>query len=697
VDVLSETTLDPILTEARDRFKRCEDWEAEARTRYRSDLKFANADADNGWQWDDGIRNSRTLDNRPCLTINKTRQHNLQIINDAKQNKPSVTIRPVGDGATYKAAQVYEGITRHIEYISGGEVVYDTATTFQVTGGIGYWRIVTDYADGDTLDQEIFLRRVKDPLTIYMDPDIREVDGSDAKFAFVFDDILKDDWDAKRPRFKDVGDLPTVGKGDDWLNADHIRVAEYYRVVEKPDKLLSYVDEQGQRQTARQSTLKDAPEVIVGLLQDPSTKVRDITDHEIHWCLIAGDKIVEKNVWPGKYIPIVRVIGEETVIDGKLDRKGHTRALKDPQRQYNYWTSSAAEFVALQGKSPFVGAARAIEGLEEYWRTANTSNHSILPYNDVDDAGQPIQRPERSQPPTMAQAYIEGMNVARQELMEVSGQYQAEMGAPSNEKSGKAIQERQRQGDNATYHFIDGLAIAIRFTGRILIDLIPKIYDTPRVMHMLGEDGSTMEVQIDPAAKTAFQDATEGAAMIFNPNVGRYDVQADIGPDYGTKRQETFNALQQIISGDSGLMPIVGDIMFKAADFPMADELAARMQRMVPPQAMGGPPPALLQAQQELGQAHAAIQGLTQALADAKKDQAAKIGKVGVDQYRAETDRLGLAVDVDPLAIVPVIRATVMEALADMMNSGRDVPQMPNVPVVGSQTIPPAEPQAEAA
>jgi hypothetical protein len=706
-----ESGIDPILLEARKRFKRCEDWEAEARRRFKADIKFANADSDNGWQWEDDIRSSRNLDNRPCLTINKTRQHNLQVINDAKQNKPSVTIRPVGDGATYKAAQVFEGVVRHIEYISGGEVVYDTATTFQVQGGIGYWRVVTDYAEGDTLDQEIFLRRVKDPLTIYLDPDIRELDGSDARFGFVFDDIDKDDWHAQHPHFKDVGDLPTIGAGDDWLNQKKIRIAEYFRVVEKSDQLLSYVDDQGQRQTARASKLP--PEVIVELLKDETTRTREVTDRKIEWYKIAGDKIVEKGTWLGKYIPIVRVIGEETVIDGRLDRKGHTRAMKDSQRQYNYWTSAAAEFVALQGKSPFVGSARAIEGLESYWETANTENYSMLPYNDIDEAGQPIARPERSAPPVMAPAYISGMQVARQELMEVSGQYQAEMGAPSNERSGKAIQERQRQGDNATYHFIDGLAIAIRFTGKILIDLIPKIYDTPRVVRILAEDGTAQVVQLDPSAKQSYQptqqpgdpqdqkdqqDEMAAIQAIFNPNVGRYDVQADIGPDYGTQRQETFNAVSQILQADNGLMPVIGDIMFKAADFPMADEIAERMHRMVPAQALGGPNPEVVQLQQQLGQMQHALQGMTEALGDAKKDQEAKLSKADTDKYRAETDRLGLAVDVDPLALVPVIRATVMEALADMLKSNSIVPQMPEgTPVVGSQTRLPEPTQAEAA
>lgn len=690
-----------IITEAKDRFKRCQDWESDARKRFLYDRRFANADADNGWQWFDGtggdMRSARISASRPCLTINKTRQHNLQIINDAKKNKPEVRVRPTGDGATYQSAQIMQSIVRHIEYISNAQPIYDRATTFAVEAGIGYWRVVTDYADNESLDQEIFLRPVKDPMSIYLDPDIREADGSDARFGFVFDDMSHDEFKTKFPEYRDQIPAETaLGSGNDWLAKDHVRVAEYYRVVSKADQLVSWVDDQGQRQTGKAS--KIGAEVLSQIMADETAEVRtrDIETKIIEWRMIVGDKVVEKTVWPGNFIPIVRVIGEETIIEGKLDRKGHTRSMIDPQRQYNFWSSAAAEFVALQGKTPYVAPLRAIEGLENYWENANTENFSVLPFNDVDDSGTEIAAPQRAQPPVMAPAYIAGMQVARQELMEVSGQYQAEMGAPSNERSGVAIEARQRQGDTATYHFIDNLAIAIRFTGKILIDLIPKIYDTARVMKLLASDGTVEQsdneqdsdsppVHIDPQARQAYQEELNAQRQvvrrIFNPNVGKYDVQADVGPDFATRRDQAFNALMQVIEQDSNLINVIGDLMFSSADFPLADKVAERLRNMVPEQAMGGPSQQTQALQNQLGQMKAALEQAMEALADEKK-------KVSIDTYKAETDRLKMGVDIDPLVLVPVIRQAVMEAIGAQLPSG--------IPVVGQATIPP-EPQAEAA
>src|SRR5882757_6021848 len=152
---------DRIVKEAKRRFKACVEWEEIARINFEYDYKFANGDSLNMYQWDNWVVGDRVQNQRPCLTINKTMQHCLQIINDGKQNKPGVNIRPVGDEASFEAAQVFQEVTRHIEYISSAENVYDNAAVFQVTAGWGYWRVTVEKIKG-TFDKEIFIRRIKD-------------------------------------------------------------------------------------------------------------------------------------------------------------------------------------------------------------------------------------------------------------------------------------------------------------------------------------------------------------------------------------------------------------------------------------------------------------------------------------------------------------------------------------------------------
>jgi hypothetical protein len=688
---------DDIIREAKERFQECEDWEAEFRKRFVEDLKFANADPENGWQWDTDLQQSRNDKRKPCLTINKVRQHNLQIINDAKQNKPGVNIRPVGDGATYEASQVFEGVVRHIEYQSNAEQAYDTATTFQVWGGRGYIRVITDYVSSDSFDQEIYIRRIKNPDAVYLDPGISEVDGSDARFGFVFEDMSRDRFEVENPDFKDDAGLSVIGNGDSWCNKDDVKVAEYYRKRQKADKLVAYIDPlSGEQVIIRKSLMdegqKQAFEMVKG---EQTTNQRDVVNDEVQWFKIAGNKIIDRRIWPGKYIPIIRVIGEETIIQGKMDCKGHTRAMKDAQRMFNYWTSEATAQVALQTKTPYIAPVEAIEGLETYWGKSNLDDNAVMPYNGLNEAGQPIAPPQRTQPPVMATAFVEGMKICENQMMMASGQYQSQFGQNENATSGKAINERQRQGDNATYHFIDGLAVGIKFIGKILIDLIPKIYDTERVIRILAKDGTESSVQVDPSAQVAHQDTgadpedKQAVTAIFNPNVGRYEVESDVGPGYATRRQEAFNAMSQIAAQNPEFMKIAGDLLFKAMDAPMADELAERWEKTIPPNITGkGPDPEVQQLTGQLQQAHDAVVHLQQQLDDKDKE-------INIRAFDSETKRITAIGNSGPAISPEQMQPLIRQALIEMLTGGspeqfggQDASAQPDQPPMPPQTPP---------
>src|SRR5882672_3193000 len=454
-------------------------------------------------------------------------------------------------------------------------------------------------------------------------------------------------------------------------------------------------------------------------------RTREVSAPVIEWFKIVGDRIVDRKPWPGRYIPIAPFIGEETVIEGQMDRKGHTRCLLDAQRMYNYWASSATEQVALQTKAPYVGSARALEGYVIDWATANTSNPAVLLYNDVADDGRTeIKRPEREQPPVMAEAYVKGMEIAREDMMMVSGQYQAMVGAPSNEISGTAIAQRQRQGENATYHYIDNQAKGIRQVGRIVLDLIPKIYDTARVVKIMAEDGSESDVHLVPNAPQAHQQIAMGPngpqpimpqqadavtadpnqpnpKVIFNPNVGRYDVEADVGPSFGTQREEAANAFSQIMAQNPAAFQVVGDFWAQNSDFPGADELADRLRRGLPPQYKADTPdPEVMKLQKALQQTTVhAQQTLTQADAEVASLKAEnmrlqeqlkkKDASIAIDDYKAETDRLKAVGTIDPASLQIIVR----QMVTDMMQT--DIVPHLQAHAALNTSLQPAEPQAE--
>lgn len=637
--------LDPIVMEARKRFRKCVEWESNWRTKFVNDMRFANGDSDNGYQWPNAIRQSRDTDNRPCLTINVVRQHNLIISNEMRKNKSSVKFLGMGNGATQESANVVRDIYRHIEYISNAQSAYTTARDFMIAAGKGYWRVVTDYAHGDTMDQEIFIRPIKDPLSVYLDLDIVEHDGSDARFGFIFDDVPKEDFEAAYPELKDVGTNGPLGVGsvqDDWISNEKIRVCEYFRKVPKEDQLVSFVHG-GRRHQLRRSKLH--ADMYNSIVKDPQTLTRIVYDEEIEWYLIVGEQIADRTTWPGRFIPIVRCVGEEMVINGIYDCKGHTRAMKDSQRMYNYNASAQIEFVALQNKVPYIGAIEAIEEYEPLWNTANMVNHSYLPFKSRDNQGNEIPAPARQQPPAASPGYQQGMETAFQQMMMTSGQWQNQMGMNGNERTGAAIQKRQDQGDTATYHFNDNYAEALKYTGRIILDLIPKVYDTKRTRQIIGEDGIDYELEIDPGARQAFFQhvAHNGQVVkrVLNPALGRYDVASDVGPEYGSKRDETKEAIALLLTQAPGLTNLIGDLFISSLDFDKAQEAAIRLKRMVPPQALGnGPTPAEQQLQQQVMMLQAELAKLLELNAKDKLKLAGKAEMRDIEVYEAETKRM---------------------------------------------------------
>ena len=689
---------DKIVKEAQKRFNQAAEWESSARDHWLDDTRFAEGDDDNLYQWHESVRSMR---NKTKLTINLVRAHNKLVINDALQNKQGIQVKPVSHDASYDAAQIYDGIIKHIEYISDAQAAYDTATNHQVIGGWGYWRITTDYVNDIDPDEEIRITRVADPHSIYLDPNIQTYDGSDARWCVIIREVSKDEFEEEYPDSPLSDFRGDVSTSQSWVKKDTIRIAEYFRkTIKKKDRIHILDDDNNSR--VRESEVKEAfaelpeeNEPITQTLKRHSRKSRDTQEEIIEWFKIVGDKVVDENIWPGKYIPIVRVIGEETIIDGKLDRKGHTRHQKDAQRMYNFHASALVDTIANQTKIPFMVAPEAIQGYETEYANANIENRPFLPYNHKDEDGNPLPVPVKIPPPAMPNAYNEVLSLSTEQLRQVTGQYQATQGMPGNETSGKAIQARQRQGDTATYHFINRLAAAIRFSGKIIIDLIPHIYDTERVIKILGEDGTEQAIKIDPNSAQAHQqlqnpedddfNPTEIAAVL-NPTIGIYTVEADIGPSYGTRRQEAYNAGIQMITQAPELMKVIGDLVIKNADFPTANEMSKRLRRMVPPQLLTDQTnPQLAQLQAQNAQAMQVIQQLQAQLAQKQQELELKV-------YDAQTKRLGVVADIAPQAIQPLVYGMAQEATGVDINdlilrhnivSGQNPQGQPNGPTQG--------------
>jgi hypothetical protein len=626
-----------IIARAQDNFKSCLDWEALSRQRFRDDMRFLFADSDNQDQWEPAVKARRHMATQPMITINKVHTHWLMIVNQMKENKPSIQVHPTNGEASYEAAQIYEGLIRHIEYKSNAKVAYDIASEQQVGGGIGYVQVITKYADDSTFDQEIFIKEIPDALSVYLDPHIKKRDGSDAKYAFIYEDMPRREFERKYPNIK----VPTSNGNQQWVTKDIVKVATYYEKETKKEWLYSITNDDGSVKFMRESDITvEERKLFNEIIRTGGEGIdrRRIDKHVIKKYLIGGTEVLEKGIWPGTYIPIARQVGEEVIIEQRLDRKGIVRYMKDAQRAYNYNASAALEYGALQSKSPYIAPVDAINGLENYWATANIENHAYLPYNNLDEQGNAVPAPSKQAPPMGAPVYMDGMQTANMEMMMTSGQYDQTFGEQSQELSGVSIDKRINQGNRATFHFQDAQANTIQFVGKIIIDLIPKIYDTKRIVRILGEDGSEDQIMVDPQARQAIiqneQEAEAKVQTIFNPNVGKFDVVAECGPSYDTKRAEAFDAMTGLLKAQPALSQVIGDLYMGSADFPGADKLQERMRNWIPASILGtGPSEQEQQMMAQLQASQQAIQELTQQLAE-------KQSYISIEKQRADIDAL---------------------------------------------------------
>lgn len=576
-----------LLASARQRYSYCVDAYATNRNLQAEDLRFYAGSPDNGWQWPQGVKQSRDTDPngaRPCLTINRLPQHVKQVTNEERQNRPSIKVIPVDDKADIETAEILNGVIRHIENISDADVAYDTACENQVVCGEGYWRILTEYCNDTNFDQDIRVRRIRNSFRVNIDPDCSDPTGADAKFAFVDEVLTEEEFKSKYPDTQPV-DWEFLGRDDQmmyWYLAGEkkVRIAEYFYC--EYDKKTLYLWPDG-------STSYELPADGNVLIQP--VRSREVSVKRVKWCKLSGQEVLEENDWVGKYIPIVRVIGNEFEVDGDVIISGLVRNTKDAQRIYNYWCSQEVELLALAPKAPFIGAAGQFEGYEDKWQTANITNYAYLEYKPVVEGGVTLPPPQRVAPPMPSAGLLQAKVGAIEDLKATTAQYNASLGERSNETSGRAILARQHEGDTANYHYIDNLARAIRQTGRIIIDLIPKIYDTRRILRIIGEDGEPNQVPIDPNSEMSVnpvmrpdeQGRLQEIGKIYNPGIGTYDVQVVVGPSYTTKRQEAATAMSEIVKGNPQLWQVMGDLLVKNMDWPGSQEMAKRMRAILAP------------------------------------------------------------------------------------------------------------------
>ncbi|MEI6644057.1 MAG: portal protein [Novosphingobium sp.] len=691
-----------IIAEARERLELCINADDGDRSLALEDLKFKKGD-----QWDEQSVRQRELDSRPCLTINNIPAIIHQVVNDVRQNEQSIHVHPVGDGADEEVAEVIEGLIRHIEYDSCADTAYDTALDSAASIGFGFFRLVTEYCNDTSFEQEMKIKRVRNPFTIYLDPSSQEPDGSDAEFGFVTSKEPKKEFERLYPNKDPSYDYIAKGTGDDenWLGEDFVRICEYYRFEYETATLVEFSD--GLGRVKGKFTVQDIPPGVA-----PTGRSRQTTLRKVMWYKLTAREVLEKAEVPFKWIPLFPVYGDEIDLDGKVTRFGIIRNAKDPKKMENYWMTAATEEIALRTKVPYIGAMGQFEGVEDDWQSANVKSFSYLEYNPVTIDGTQAPPPQRQPPADVPSGFIAMAGMMRDSVKAVTGIYDASLGNRSNETSGIAIRARQHQGDVGNYHFSGNLARTIRHLGRVIISGIPYVYDTQRVLRAMGKDGQASQVEINKPEEGVDEYGNAVQRVLNDLTIGEYGVVVSSGPAYNTLKQEAAESMVQMSQSWPKLMEVAGDKVVRAMDWPGADDIADRIAKTLPPgladedkkqkdappmvQTPNGPIP-LDQAGQMIGQMDEALSRMNDELekheAGIKKAEIAAAASIEVARINAEAK--GDNAELSAFAKLLMMRAQPEIDHSAAVQAAAD-PMHPNAPAPIAQGLeqPPADAQA---
>ena len=597
-----------LLRKAREAYSEAYDSDRINRENALDDLEFIAGD-----QWPESIRREREATNRPVITVNRMPQFVRQVTGDLRRNEPSIKVLPVDDEGDADVAEIYEGLIRQIEHQSDADIAYEVAAESAATCSMGALRVLADYADERSFDQELYIEAIPNPFAVVWDPLAKHPTRRDAEYCFVTSLINRDKFKEQYPDATltdwERGEAPEYAS--DWNHGDDVMIAEYW--VKEPVKKRIAQDE-----TGGVWDVTDVPPAVL----NPAWRVREVNSKEIACYKMSGENLLEpRKVWPGSYIPIVAVMGEEIHIGERRVRSSVIRYAKDPQRLYNYFRSTQTESIALQPKAPYLMTPKQIEGHEGEWNAANETNYAYLLYNPDPGSG---GAPQRQPPPVPSVAMAQEIALAADDMKATTGVYDAALGSQSNETSGVAIRQRQQEGDISTSIYADNLVRAVRQVGRVLIEAIPKIYDTTRTVRMLAVDGSETRTRINVPVQTPY-----GVEYMNDLSVGRYDIRIATGPSFTTQRQQAAQSMLDFAQAFPQAGAAVMDLVAKNMDWPGAEEMAERLKKLLPPGMADMDDPTPEQQQEMTAQKQAEAQ---------QSAMAQKAGMIELAKAKAEAD-----------------------------------------------------------
>ena len=580
-----------IWEECKDRLRISAESETDNRKKAKRSLLFREGD-----QWDHDVTTTASEDT-PELTINLTDALLTRVENNIRQQRPRGKCHPVGEGADIEIAEIINGIGRHVELRSEASVAYDCAAKQAIGAGWGYFRLIAEYLSPKSFQKDLRIVPIRNLFTVNMDPATIMPHGGDQMWCIISVKMKRMEYRRRYPNAENSNweDVARDGARLEWEDKEDIRLAEYFRVREKDEKLYQIRGLNGEEFTKYRSELPRGPDGKLLSFDDLEPLMaqkglrfdgdRDSVKRQVEWFRLNGLKVVERQQLPGSFIPVFRVEGNAVDIDGKVMRRGMVDTMQDPARMVNYGEVAKIKRLGLTPKAPWVAAEGQLYGHPE-WDDANMRSYSVLTYKPIvieTSSGPVMPPPPTRQPPTqIEQGFSEFVSGMRSNLMAVAGM----PNEPGQDKqgevvSGRALKRRQWLSDQSHFQYYDNLTLAIAQCWRCMAEWIPVYFSEQRMQRIIGEDSTPKMVELN---KEHTDD--EGVKRVKNDlSIGIYDIVMDTGPGYESKREEGAENLIDLLKIPS-LAEIISksgpDLVFRSIDHPYMQELSDRLMAASP-------------------------------------------------------------------------------------------------------------------
>lgn len=506
---------------------------------------------------------------KPAIEFNRGEAYLSRLRGEFAKHQPNLTVRAT-DGVrledlTPEFLETIDTVQFHMNEIffnSNNDSLDYNIYSDILAGGFSVVHMYTDYVNNMSFEQVLKRERVFDPTMTGFDPLARESHKGDGAYCFQLIPKTKEDFEdefgsaaAKNIKFARQG---LSGFNWSYKNQDQeiMLLAEYYYKVKKKARIAKLSNghvilkkhyEQFEALWNEQGFIEQIPIII---------EERNSSIEEIKRVLFCEDKILDEQNTFYTMFPLIYIDGNSVML--KQHENGASEQVTRPylfhakgiQQLTNFAGQTVGAEIENLVQHKFIVAIEAIpEGYEDAYKNvqqASTLAYNAFYKNNPEVKLDPPREVNRTPTPPIVENIFMGTDRITQTIL---GTYDSVLATNDKQISGVGIQQGALQSNAAAIPYLMGYIKGLNRQAEFALDVLPKIYVTPRSIPIRKADGKR-DYQI-------INKTSDPLSVDFNYNPNSLQVKVEAGVSSAIQKQL---ALEQITALSSAI-PVVGEFI----------------------------------------------------------------------------------------------------------------------------------------